>query len=191
MISQQGLARTETNKRIGRIKRVFKWAVAEELIESSVYHGLQALTGLRFGRTEARETEPIKPVADKDVDAILPFLAPRICAMLKLQRLTGMRPCEVVLMRGCDIDRSDDVWVYEPLIHKNRWRGHRRLIALGPRAQNLLLSFLDRDAEAFLFSPREAEQWRIQQQTAKAGQNRKTRIFPCELRSRELRNGAG
>ncbi len=78
MISQQGLARTETNKRIGRIKRVFKWAVAEELIESSVYHGLQALTGLRFGRTEARETEPIKPVADKDVDAILPFLAPQI-----------------------------------------------------------------------------------------------------------------
>jgi integrase len=78
--------------------------------------------------------EPVKPVADKDVDAILPFLAPQICTMLLLQRLTGMRPCELVLMRCCDIDRSDDVWAYEPLTHKNRWRGHRRLIALGPRA---------------------------------------------------------
>ncbi|HUE16038.1 MAG TPA: tyrosine-type recombinase/integrase [Planctomycetaceae bacterium] len=187
MISQQKLARTEINKRIGRIKRVFKWAVAEELVDSSVYHGLQALAGLRYGRTDARETEPVKPVADKDVDAILPFLSPQICTLLQLQRLTGMRPCEVVLMRGCDIDRSEDVWAYEPFTHKNRWRGHRRVVPLGPLAQELLRPFLERDPEAFLFSPKDAAEWRIQQQTAKAGRNRKTRIYPCELRSRELR----
>ncbi len=31
----------------------------------SVYHGLQTVTGLRFGRTEARETEPVRPVSGR------------------------------------------------------------------------------------------------------------------------------
>jgi hypothetical protein len=46
------------NSRVNLIKRCFKWAVAEELIQPSVLHGLQAVQGLRYGRSEARETEP-------------------------------------------------------------------------------------------------------------------------------------
>jgi integrase len=187
MITVLKLARTEINKRIGKIKRIFKWGVAEELVDPSVYHGLQALAGLRYGRTDAHETEPVKPVADADVDAVLAFLTPQIRAMVEVQRLTGMRPGEVVLIRSCDIDRSGDVWVYEPFTHKNRWRGHRRQIPLGPKAQDILSRFLDRDADAFLFSPKESEAWRVQQRAAMAGQNRATRIFPCEIRNRELR----
>lgn len=45
MISQQKLCRNVVNRRIGRIKRVFKWAVAEELVPPSTCHGLQALVG--------------------------------------------------------------------------------------------------------------------------------------------------
>ena len=48
MIGEQGLCRNVANRRIGRIKRVFKWAVAEEVVPPSTYHGLQALAGLRF-----------------------------------------------------------------------------------------------------------------------------------------------
>ena len=59
---KQGLCRTETNKRIGRLKRVFKWAVSEELISPSVHEALGTVTGLKFGRTSARESEPVKPV---------------------------------------------------------------------------------------------------------------------------------
>ena len=32
--------------------------------------------------------------------------------MIELQRLTGMRPGEVVIMRTCDLERSGDVWAY-------------------------------------------------------------------------------
>jgi integrase len=71
-----------------------------------------------------------------------------------------MRPCEVVLLRACDIDMSGEVWVYEPYDHKNRWRGHRRLIPFGPRAQKIIKPFLTLKTDAFLFSPREAEAWR-------------------------------
>ena len=106
-----GLARTNINHRVSRIKRVFKWAVAEELISPSVYHGVQAVTGLQYGRTEAHETEPVRPVLDLYVAATLPFLAPQIVAMILVQRFSGMRPCEVVIMRPCDIDTSREIAV--------------------------------------------------------------------------------
>jgi hypothetical protein len=60
-------------------------------------------------------------------------------------------------MRACDIDRSGDVWVYEPHDHKNRWRGHRRLIPLGPKAQEIIQQHLQLDTHAYLFSPAESE----------------------------------
>jgi integrase len=110
----KGLARSLINHRVSRIKRVFKWAVAEELVPPSIFHGLQAVSGLRFGRSEARETEPVRPVADGAVEAVLRYLTPTIAAMVRLQRLTGMRPGEVCIMRACDIDMTEDVWLYEP-----------------------------------------------------------------------------
>jgi site-specific recombinase XerC len=184
MISR-GLCRTLINQRIGRIKRVFKWAVSEELVPAAVFHGLQAVAGLRFGHTEARETEPVKPVPDEHVDAVLPFVTPHVAAMIQLQRLTGTRPCEVVIARPCDIDMSGDVWVYEPEDHKNRWRGSRRLIPIGPKAQAILQPFLDRDPNTYIFSPKESDAWRRENRPVYYQAKRKTPIYPSELRARE------
>lgn len=185
MIDVQKLSRKVINQRIGRIKRAFKWAVAEELVPPSLFHGLQAVGGLRYGRTEARETEPVKPAPEEHVDAVLPFVSPHISTMIQVQRLTGMRPCEVVAMRPCDIDTSGEVWVYEPPDHKNRWRGKSRAIPIGPKAQELLRPFMDRDSSAYLFSPKEAEAWRNEQRQLAAGTSRKTPVYPSELRSKE------
>ena len=163
---------------------MFKWGVAEELVEPAVYHGLFAVAGLAYGRSDARETEPIKPVADEHVDATLPFLTPVVRAMVKLQRLTGMRPCEVVQMRSCDIDRSGEVWVYVPAKHKNQWRGHQRLVPLGPKAQEILKPFLDRLPETFIFSPAESEA----QRNAERRKNRKSPMTPSQAnRKRKAR----
>ena len=170
------------NSRINLVKRCFKWAVAEELVPPSILHGLQAVQGLKFGRTEAKETEPVKPVADEHVDATLPFLTPHVASMVRLQRLTGMRPCEVVMMRPCDIDRSGKTWVYEPFHHKNLWRGHQRLIPLGPKAQKLLKPFLKRAPEAFLFSPAESEELR----NAKRREARKTPMTPSQAKRERI-----
>jgi hypothetical protein len=49
-----GLSRGTVNARVRRIKHVFKWAVAEEMVPSSVHHALTAVAGLRRGRTEAQ-----------------------------------------------------------------------------------------------------------------------------------------
>jgi hypothetical protein len=86
-----GLCRTTVNQRIGCIKRIFKWAASEELVPPTVYHGLQSVEGLRRGRSAAREAEPVRPVSDGHVDAVLPFLPPTVVAMVRLHRLTGMR----------------------------------------------------------------------------------------------------
>ena len=185
MIHEQNLARTVINPRISRIKRVFKWAVADELIPAAVYHGLQAVEGLRRGACEARETAPVQPVPDEHVEALLPFVSPQVAAMIQLQRLTGMRPGEVVLMRPCDIDQREEVWIYEPQRHKGTWRGQCKRIPLGPRAQKHIKPFLDRDPAAYLFSPVEAELWRLEHRQAHYKSNRKTPVYPSELRQLE------
>jgi hypothetical protein len=76
-----GWCRTLINRRIDRVKRAFKWATSEELVPGSVYQALQTLPGLRRGRTEARESKPVEPVALADVNATLPFLTPHLQAI--------------------------------------------------------------------------------------------------------------
>ena len=72
-------SRTECNRRVGMVKRIFKWAVSEQLAPPAVYQAIATVTGLQKGRTTAHETEPVEPVEDAVVDATLPFLtrAPR------------------------------------------------------------------------------------------------------------------
>ena len=160
------LCRNEVNKRIGRIKRMFRWGVENEIVPPLVLHGLQAVRGLSRGRSEARETEPIKPVPEAFVDAVKAKLSPQIWAMIELQRYTGMRPGEVCRMRTADIDTSGKVWTYSPAGHKTAWRGHQRKIFLGPRAQAVLTDWLRTDLQANLFQPREAQAWRREQRRA-------------------------
>ncbi len=130
-----GLARSTINARVGKIVRAFKWAVENELVHASSHHALQAVAGLRKGRTEAREPEPVRPVAADAIAAIESFVARQVWAMVRLQLLTGMRSGEVMAMCSGDVDRSAEVWVYTPQGHKlhfprlrsiSRWFGSRR-----------------------------------------------------------------
>ncbi|MCC7425175.1 MAG: site-specific integrase [Planctomycetaceae bacterium] len=176
MISEEHLSRGVVNNRVNRIKRIFKWAVSEELVPSSVFEALRTVTGLRYGRTEARETEPVRPVAWDWVKPVLECVAAQVATMIELQWLTRMRPCEVVLMRACDIDMNSEVWVYEPHEHKNRWRGHQRLVPLGPGERAIIQKFLKSSTTAFLFSPQDAETWRNNRRRS----SRRTKMTPSQ-----------
>ena len=175
-MADANLARTTINQRIGRIVHLFKWAASEELVPVNVYQSLKTVAGLQKGRTSVRETEPVRPVPDEMVDAIRPHVARQIWAMVELQRLTGARPGEVVIMRVCDIDRRSDVWSYIPSRHKTKYRGKSRRIAIGPRAQEVLKSWLRSDPTEFLFSPREAmAEFRTEQR-----RKRLTPLYPSQ-----------
>jgi integrase len=139
---ERGWCRSLINRRIDRVKRVFKWATAEELVPVHVYQALRTLAGLRKGRTEARESDPVKPVDLAHVGAVLPFLNRHLRCMVELQRFTGMRPNEVCRLTLGEVDRSGEVWLYRPSQHKTAHHGKDRVIPLGPRARAALVAFL-------------------------------------------------
>ena len=148
-----GNCRMYVNKNTGRIKRMFRWGVEQEIVPVTVYQALTCVAGLKEGRTEAAEMPPVEPVSDKDIEAAIPHLSDRFAAMVKLQRLTGMRPGEVTTMRGCDIETDGRVWCYTPESHKTEHHGRKRVIYLGPRAQLVLKPFLAKQGTDYLFCP--------------------------------------
>lgn len=151
------LARPTINHYAGVMRRLFKWAASEELVPASVHHGLTSVDGLRKGRCNVREPRKIKPVADAWIDAVLPHVSRQAAAMIRLQRCTGMRSGEVVIMRGIDLDMTGEMWEYTPQRHKTELHGVERKIMLGPKAQEIIRPFLKKDLQAPLFSAKEAE----------------------------------
>ncbi len=85
-----GGARTTINAHMKRIVRMFKWCAAEGKLPASVHDTLRLIPSLRRGRTEARETDPVKPVAQDVVDATVKHLT-LICDRYRVthRRLLG------------------------------------------------------------------------------------------------------
>jgi integrase len=141
---------------------MFRWAVSQEMIPSEIYQALTTLAPLKRGRSEARESEPVRPVPEEFVHAIRPHVSRQVWAMIQLQLLTGMRPGEVVQLRWCDLKISDYVWIYEPPVHKMAYLAQSRKVLLGPQAQAIVRQFLTVNPQAPLFSPAIAETERRQ-----------------------------
>jgi integrase len=154
---RDGICRDQINQRIGKIKRVFKWGVSEQLIPPSVFQALETVSGLRAGRTDAKERPPVLPVEDEVVDATLPYLPPLVADMVRFQRLTGCRPGELCAIRPCDVNTSGDIWVYRPQSHKTQHHGRERRIGIGPQAQAVLRPYLLRDKSKRCFTPEDSE----------------------------------
>src|SRR5262249_46543448 len=109
-MARRDLCRTLINNRVNRIKRAFKWAASFELIPSGVYEALRTVPGIPRGRGQARESDPIKPVAVEAVETALPKMPAPVAAMVRLQLLTGMRAGEVMVLRGIDLNMGGPVW---------------------------------------------------------------------------------
>lgn len=155
------LSRQHINKTMRYIVQCFKWGAAVEHVPVSVWQALTSVPGPKKGRTEAREAKRDQPVSDADVDATIPHLSPSVAAMVNLQRLTGMRPGEVVELRPCDVTRRiDGIWCYRPpRFNMEHHEDSERIVLLGPKAQAILKPWLERDAEAPCFSPAETIAW--------------------------------
>lgn len=180
---EASLCRGVINQRIARVKRMFRWAVENELVPEGVYHGLQAVRGLTRGRSAARETDPVGPVSEALVSDTLPFLNRHVRGMVQVQLLTGARPGEICRLRAKDIDMIGSVWLYRPEGHKTAHHGHQRVIAIGPRAQAVLKEFFTLDTQAYLFSPRRA----LEELRAEWRRGRKTKVQPSQQCRRSRR----
>lgn len=135
---RHGLCRNTVNCYIGRIRRMWSWALDEGYVTAIRKAELSQVKPLTAFRSEAYETDPVKPVSDADMETTLAMLTQNIADMARVQRLTGMRPNETCLMSWTNIDTSCTPWVYRPPFHKTQWKGHVRAILIGPKARAIL-----------------------------------------------------
>lgn len=149
----KGWSRRYVNKQCGRVKRVVRFGVENELLPPTQWEALRSVPGLAAGRTKAPEYERIGPVAEAHYLAVLPHVTSQVRGLLELLALTGMRPGEACRIRPCDIDTSADVWVYRPAHHKTKYRGKERPVLIAKRAQELLARFTPANPGENYFSP--------------------------------------
>ena len=177
-----GNSRVYCNRLTNAVVRMFKYAVSQELASNETWQKLKSVEPLRIGQTKAPETEPIKPVAIETVRATAKHLSPVLKAMLRVQVATGMRPSEVCNIRPCDIDRSGETWMFRPAKHKTANKGKRKAVPLLGDAREAITDYLNRDPQAYCFSPAESVAW--WQATKRA--SRKSRVQPSqESRAKE------
>jgi integrase len=150
------LSRGVINAIAAIVKRMFKWAVSEQLCSVYTYQAIMTVEALKKNRSEAKEPAKVKAVDEKVVRAIMAHTTPVVAAMIELQMLTGMRSGELVIMRPCDVNRKGKIWQYVPASHKTAHHDHERKVAIGPKAQAILAPYLEREPEAYCFSPKES-----------------------------------
>ena len=89
---RSGKSRKYINELCASTKRMFRWAASQELIDVHIYQSLATVPGLRRGRSQAVDPEPVGPVPDEVLEATLPHLSVVVSAMVRFQRLTGCPP---------------------------------------------------------------------------------------------------
>ncbi len=152
------LSRRSINDRMARLRTMMRHFGPLIKVEDLT------LSGLRKGRSSALESKRKLAVSVRDVLRTLkdPNLHPHVKAMCLVQLRTGIRPGEVVTLRGSEIDTSTSPWVCRPEEWKGSWREKDRVIAIGPRAQLILLPYLN---DGYLFTmesgPRKGQPWRV------------------------------
>ncbi len=156
-----GRSRCYGNKFIARVKMMFSWAASEDLISGDLFTRISTVKGLEKGRSAARETEPVKAVTNDVVDATIKYLPPMLADMVRLQRMLGARPGEIVAMQGIEIDRRSEVWYYSPKHHKTSHKGKSRVMAIGSSGREILKQYLEVEAVGYVFKPKQSEKQRL------------------------------
>ncbi len=147
-----GWTRYYINKATSITKRCFTWCASEELVPAGMAVALTTVKGLQKNRTGAREKDPIGPVADEHVDATLPEVSELVGDVVRVMRLTGMRPGEAIAMTAAEIDRTDPtVWRYCPGHHKTEHKDKTRTVFIGARAQEVILPYIMKATDGPLF----------------------------------------
>jgi len=153
---QRPYCRNYINKNIRVVRAIFRWGVTREMLPMGQYHGLLAVRNLVKGRTDARESDPIQPVPEAHIDAVVAIASKQNAAIIRIMQYTGARCGEVCQMRGIDIDMSRPVWYFRPASHKTAYKGYKREIRIGPKAQEIIRPFLRLNPSETLFRPIEA-----------------------------------
>jgi len=136
-------ARGTINKNVSRIRSVFRWGVANEMVRPDTLAALEAVQGLRAGRTEAHDNPERRPVPQEHIDKVKAVVPERTADLIDLMLLTASRPGEVLGLTTAMIDRTGDVWTATLVDHKTQHHGLQRTLFFGPLCQVILKKYLN------------------------------------------------
>lgn len=126
------------NDALGRIKTMFEWGAVHRGVNPLAAGGAKLVRGVRGTDPAVRVKEKPGSVMSDAMEATCEELPPALADLVRVMWWTGCRPGEACRLRWVDIDRSAPVWVYAPAHHKTAWRGKVRVVAIGPKAQDVL-----------------------------------------------------
>lgn len=147
---KQRWTRRTINGYAGAIVQAFGWAAEHRVFEGATmaYAMLRTVKRLRKGRAinaitpAPRDNQRVRPVADDLYARSRSSLLPEVAAMVEIQRLTGMRPIEVTMMRAGDLRPTSSPsvlgYVVPPEANKLDHLDKPRVIAIGPDAREHL-----------------------------------------------------
>lgn len=140
---EAGWTRKSINKHVSRVRSVFRWGVENGLVTVATWQALKALSPLSAGRSPAIEGRQRRAIDDEHLAAVRTRLGERNQDIVDLLLLTGARPGELLSVTWTSINMANDVWVVDLENHKNRHRGKSRRLYFGPKAQRILLKYVD------------------------------------------------
>ena len=196
-MANKSLSRTTIRGKLRVVRMMFRWAAKKKKCPKDVWESLLTVDNLKKGRSSAKEPKHINPVSLDVMNKTLEFCGPMIRNIILLQFHGGMRPEEVLTMKPCEIHRIGDVWKYVPAHHKNENKELPRNIFLGPKAQAVLLPYLEQmgsQSTEYLFTSaryntertthlravRKTKVQPSQQGVRKGRENRKTRMYSTD-----------
>ena len=124
---ESGWVRDTCNKGVKRIRTIFKWGVENEMVAPATLQGLQAVAPLLAGRTVARDNPGRLPATDEQIKAVKPHVSQLVKDLIDVQRFTGARAGELLLLTPEKLDTSGKVWLFQVDGHKTEHHGHTRL----------------------------------------------------------------
>lgn len=163
------------NAYVQTVRAMFRWGISQEFF-GPARQAMTILDALRLvepvrpgcaleGGKPPRETPGTTPVDLDVVRATQLQLEPTVAAMIEVQLLTGMRPMEVVRVAPKDITPGrDGVHVFHArgVAAKLAHRGTRRMVAIGPKAWEILSSRAPANPSLPYFRPSDARAERRQ-----------------------------
>ena len=140
-----GLAIKTVNHYCLHIRKLFKLAASNAKIPPDVFAGIATVEALKPGRSRAIVPKRKPAAMVEHVEAILPHVSALVRDMIQIQLLTGMRPGEVCGMRRDQLQWVGETLIYRPGSHKTEHHGKQREIPIGPKAQEFLRPYMNRD----------------------------------------------
>lgn len=151
------MRRSTINQAVSSVKRIFKWAVAEEMVAETVAFAVSVVSPLMEGETEAPEPQGVGIVEEKVIKETCKHLPPMLADVVQLLRMTGARPSEVLnLTPGHIVVTDDTLWTAPLSKHKNSKRGKYRELQFGAKGIAILRKYMLRPSDAPMFPPLEA-----------------------------------